>query len=491
LVRQRQLDRRQNADLGDHRVCDVRDEVVVSNPQGFDAEASPAGGLSSVRGRTTPGRSAAFRRWALPTILVVALLIRIAVIAADSGYQPHNDAFEYDYIAHSLADGEGFPRSGYLLYGGPSAIRGPGYPLFLAGVYLVSGDSMTAGRVAGALLGALAVWLIFLIVRRIWGFPTALAAAALAAVFPPLVLLSRDLLSESLFIALELAAVLCVLNFRRAGGAIRWALAAGALCGLAALTRNTAFALVVAIPVGLCLGNPLRSPGLLVAPAVGLAAAAIVIAPWTIRNAVEFHAFVPLTTSSGITSAGTYNQASYGQKGTHGAWRDPQIVPEFESLFKTRGLEETEVDSKLRGAARHFAWQHPGYVGEVFGWNLMRLFEIEGGSVVDSDGSVLDQRGIGSADPLAERIGLAIAGLLALAGIAALVVSRRAGSPARRVPRGPLFYWLIPVLTIFVTAFLNGLPRDRVPTDPFLLTLAAIGLIWVGSTIFRPRPVPA
>jgi 4-amino-4-deoxy-L-arabinose transferase-like glycosyltransferase len=405
------------------------------------------------------------------------------VIAADGGYQPHNDAFEYDYIARSLADGEGFPRSGYLLYGGPSAIRGPGYPLLLAGVYAVSGDSMDAGRVAGAILGALAVWLLYLVVRRIWGVPTALVAAALAAVFPPLVLLSRDLLSESLFIVLELAAVVAVLNFRRAGGALRWALVAGALVGLAALTRNTAFALVIAIPIGLCLGNPLRRPGLLAAPAVGLAAAALVVAPWAIRNAVEFHAFVPLTTSSGITSSGVYNQTSYDQSWTHGAWRDPQIVPEFEHLFKDPSLHEPEVDSQLRRAAHDFAWQHPGYVGEVFGWNLLRLFEIEGGSVVDSDGSVLDQRGIGSADPASERIGLGLAGLFAIVGAVALIRSRRDDDPRRRVPRGPLFFWLIPLLTILVTALINGLPRDRVPTDPFLLTLAAIGLVWIGTAV--------
>jgi 4-amino-4-deoxy-L-arabinose transferase-like glycosyltransferase len=469
----------------------VRDEVVASSPQRFHGEASHLGGLSSVWGRTSPPWAAPLRRWAPLGIVVLALVLRLAVIAADSDYRPHNDAFEYSYISRSLADGEGFPRSGYLLYGGPSAIRGPGYPLFLAGVYLVSGDSMNAGRVAGALLGALAVWLLFLIVKRIWGLPTALAAAALAAVFPPLVLLSRDLLSESLFITLELAAVLCVLNFRRAGGALRWALAAGALCGLAALTRNTAFALIVAVPVGLCLGNPLRRPGLLLAPTIGLVAAAIVIAPWTIRNAIEFHAFVPLTTSSGITSAGVYNQTSFEQGETHGAWRDPQIVPEFEHLFKTPGLEEPEVDSKLRNAARQFAWQHPAYVGEVFGWNLLRLFEIEGGSVVDSDGSVLDQRGIGSADPLSERIGLGIAGALALLGIVALIRSQRDDAPGRRLPRGPLFYWLIPVLTILVTAFLNGLPRDRLPADPFLLTLAAIGLIWIGRGLTRGREVPA
>jgi len=150
----------------------------------------------------------------------------LAVIAGDDGYRPHNDAFEYDYYAKSIAAGNGYPESGYLRQRGPTAIRGPAYPYLLGGVYAVSGDSRTVGRVVGAALGALSVLLLYLITRRIWGRRVGLVAAALAAVFPPLVLLSRDLVSETLFIALMLGALLCVLNFRRSGGALRWAAAA-------------------------------------------------------------------------------------------------------------------------------------------------------------------------------------------------------------------------------------------------------------------------
>jgi len=418
-------------------------------------------------------------RTVLVAIVLAGLALRIGAIATDGGYKPANDAFEYDYYARAIADGDGYPRSGYLLQGGPTAIRGPGYPYFLGGVYALSGSGITAGRIAGALLGVLAIFLTYLIARRVWGVRVGLLAAALTAVFPPLVLLSRELLSESLFIVLELGAVLCALNFRRSGGALGWAAAGGALCGLALLTRNTGLALLLPLALGVLVLQPRFRPRALLGPAVLLAVTALVVAPWTIRNADQFERFVPLTTSTGITASGVYNPASR-DSGTHGAWRDPRIAPSLAPLFETPGLDEAEVDARLRREARDFAWQHPAYAAEAFGWNLMRMFELTGGSVVDREGNPVDDRGIGSATPTSERIGIAIVVLLGLVGTLALIFSRRArpGDFRRpfRLPRGPFFLWLVPFLILVTTALVNGLPRDRLPADPFLLILAAIGL---------------
>ena len=421
------------------------------------------------------------RSWIAPAaIVVVALVVRLVVVVADTGYEPGNDAFEYDLQARAVAEDGSYTRSLYLIQGGPSAVRSPGYTYFLGGIYALSGDSVTAGRIAGAVLGALAVLLLYLIARRIWGRRTGLVAAALAALFPPLVLLSRDLLSESLFIALELGAVLCVLNFRRSGGMLRWAAAAGALCGMAALTRNTGLALLLAMALGVWILRPRLRLLSLAAPAVMIACAALVIAPWTIRNAIEFGRFLPLTTSPGIATAGTYNEVSHGDGATHGAWRDPQLVPRFLPLFVTAGIDEGTVDATLRREAREFAWEHPGYLAETSVWNLLRLFEIAGGSVVDGRGEPVDDRGIGSAVPLSERIGLAAVALLAAVGIFAIVRTRSpAEAGTRRIPAGPPFLWLIPTLMIITAMPIAGLPRYRLPADPFLLILAAIGALWL------------
>jgi 4-amino-4-deoxy-L-arabinose transferase-like glycosyltransferase len=476
--------------LADHGDRDVRHEVAAGSSFQTEAKGLPTREALSHSDRR-PARQRAHRWLAPAAIVLLALGLRVAVVVPDGGYRPANDAFEYDYMARSIAAGDGYPRSGYLLYGGPTAIRGPGYPYLLGAMYAASGDSRLAGRLAGAALGALTVLLVYLIARRIWGRRIGLLAATLTSVFPPLVLLSRELFSESLFIPLELAAILCLLNFRRSGGALRWAAAGGALCGLAALTRNNALALLIVAPLAVWTLRPRLSVRALAAPAALLACAALVVAPWSLRNTAQFGRFVPLTTGPGLTAAGVYNQTSHDEGGTHGAWRDPQIVPGFAPLFVKPGMDEADVDAALRRDARDFAWAHPAYVAEVLAWNLLRMFEVAGGSVVDLGGRPLDDRGIGSADPMAERVGLAIAAMLALLGAVALARSkpRSAGQPPR-IPRGPLFLWAVPILMIVATAFLNGLPRDRLPADPFLLILAAIGLSWLWDRL-RPQAAGA
>ncbi len=420
-------------------------------------------------------------RAAIWMIVAVALVARIAVIAADTGYVPQQDAWDYDRHARSIAEGDGYPPSYYAADGGPSALRAPGYPYFLGFVYSFTGNSITAGRIANALLGALAVWLIYLIVRRLWGARPALVAAAIAAVFPPLVLLSRDLLSESLFIALELGTVLCVLEYRRLRH-LRWAAAAGLLGGLAALTRNPGPALAIPVLVGLWVFRPRLSRAALKAPALALAVMVLAVLPWTIRNAVEFDSFVPITSGTGFASAGTYNELSYRDQTHPAAWRTPRIVPEDAGLFTEHGIDEATLDAELRHNATSFAADHPGYVFKVTGWDLVRMFEIASGSVVGVHGEEVNIRGIGSADLTSERIGLAIVGALALIALGAMIATRGAAGAARLRP-GPIFFWLVPLFLLLVSAPINGLPRQRIPIDPFLITLAALGAVWAWDRV--------
>jgi 4-amino-4-deoxy-L-arabinose transferase-like glycosyltransferase len=430
------------------------------------------------------------RRYAPLAIVVLALAIRIAVVAADTGYQPTDDAFEYDYYARSIAQGEGFTRSGYLKQGGPTAIRGPAYPYLLGFTYTLSGESTTAGRLLNAVLGALTVALIFALGSRIWGFPVGLVAAFFAAVFPPLVLLSRDLVSESLFLPLELLAVLCMLNFRRAGGSASWAAATGVALGAAILTRNTGLALVIPVAIGLAPAGIGPWAKRLRGPAIGLACALLAMTPWLVRDAVEFDRFVPVTTSGGISISGTYNQVSYSQGHTHGAWRDPQVVPGFRHLFEEPGRDEADVDAILRHDAISFAWDHPAYVASTSAWNLLRLFEIEGGSVVDSKGRPLDQRGVGSETPTSERIGLALAVLAALGGIAILLAARRRGRRTGQPPdppSGPAFLWAVPIVMLAIAIPVAGVPRYRLPADPFILLLASIAAVSIVDAARRRR----
>ncbi len=420
--------------------------------------------------------------WLLPVLIaLVAVAIRVVVIVADTGYQPFNDAFDYDRHAASIAAGDGYPGSEYGSGVGPTALRSPGYPVALASVYAVSGDSVDAGRLAGAALGGVTVLFVFLLAAPVWGRSVGLVAAAMTAAFPPLVLLSTELFNETLFIPLALGAVLSATRYRDSG-LLRWAVLTGVLAGAALLTRNAGLALLLPLLAALWFAGRRRSRPLL-APGAALVVVALLIAPWTVRNAVEFGRFIPIAASSGVTLSGVYNQVSKSDEEFPAGWRNPSMVPDFEPIFATPAIDEATLDAELRGRALDFAGAHPGYVLEVGFHNLLRMFLLEGGSVVAPDGEVTVD-GIGSKSTASERVAMAIIVPLALLGIAAILVpGLRRSWPGGSPPRPTLLLWLVPIALLVATAPINGLPRHRLPIDPFMLMYAAVGSAYLWGVV--------
>ncbi len=81
-----------------------------------------------------------------------------------------------------------------------------------------------------------------------------------------------------------------------------WVAAAGVLTGLATLTHVNGAVIVLPLIAAVWTRPAALSPRALAAPALlVLAAALLTIAPWTIRNAVELHRFIPVTDETGIT----------------------------------------------------------------------------------------------------------------------------------------------------------------------------------------------
>ena len=206
----------------------------------------------------------------------------------------------------------------------------------------------------------------------------ALVAGAIAAVFPPLVLVGSSLLSESLFIPLVLAAVLAALRHRATATGVRWALTSGALAGLAALTRGNGVALV--IPLGFLVWSrrPRLRPAALAAPAALVAAAVVVLIPWTVRNAAVMHAFVPISTEGGYVVEGTYNRVAAHDTPYPGLWLPP-VAELREALARHPRASETQVSDTLEDEAGDYARAHPGYVATVLFWGAVRTLGIAPG----------------------------------------------------------------------------------------------------------------
>lgn len=103
---------------------------------------------------------------ALAAIIAIGLGLRVA--EAWDGRPPVYDAQAYAAIAANLEAGEGFTAGEGATQ--PSSNYSPGLPLFVAGLYALSGgEHERFARIVLALVGTLAVLFAFLIGRRLSG----------------------------------------------------------------------------------------------------------------------------------------------------------------------------------------------------------------------------------------------------------------------------------------------------------------------------------
>jgi 4-amino-4-deoxy-L-arabinose transferase-like glycosyltransferase len=398
-------------------------------------------------------------------LLVLALGVRIWRVQSTS-YLPINDASSYMTLASQVAhSGDYTARAGAGGSRGPTAYFPPAFPYFLAAVDLIdghrgqSGPAIHPARLALAALGTVTVALLGLVALEAFGLETALIALALAAIYPVFVSLSATIYAENLLLALEIAAVWCALRGRRSATPYRWIAAAGVLTGLATLTHVNA--LVLVLPLGVAAWSARRTPA---APAVLVAATVLSVAPWTIRNAIVLHHFIPVSDETGITLAGTYNPTSAADRRIPYRWLFYLSVPSYEPIARQAPrLSEPELSSKLQHAAFHYISHHPLAPLKAGYHNLRRLLELEGPQAWEtSAGSI-------SISTRAARIGVYgfwIVALLALGGAFTRF--------ARRAPR---WLWAIPVLLALSVVFVNAeTPRFRAPIDPFLIMLGSCAL---------------
>jgi hypothetical protein len=420
----------------------------------------------------------------IPAALVlVAIVLRLGFVAATPDYRPAHDDRRYDRIACAILvsgsyaaeppevtrRGCGEPPGGASV--APSAFRPPGYPAFLAGVYGISShipvDRWTAARIAQAIMGALLAGLTGLMAARVWGRDVGLVALGLAAVAPPLVLVGASLLSDLLFAVLVASAVLAGLTSR---GRMSLLALAGVLVGLAALTRPNALAVLLPLALAAWAGAG-GGAGMRMRPVIALVVAAlVVITPWTIRNAVAFDTLVPISTHTGESLAGTYNESARERTDHPGAWRPPRQVPALADVFE-RG-DEVWRQRELTRRALSFAREHPGYLVEVSARNSLRLLGLGGSSW---------SRGNARAMSLPP-----VAGDVAAHGSVPIVVLALVAACLRATRRAPWWLWLVPLLLVVSTVPVAGEMRMRAAIDPFLIMLAAVTLTY-GARRFRRR----
>jgi 4-amino-4-deoxy-L-arabinose transferase-like glycosyltransferase len=233
----------------------------------------------------------------LPTVFVLALIVRLinlALLEGDKAFFAESDATSYWATGAALA-------KGYAFWPTLSSMtdRMPLYPLLLAGVRSVFGDAPRAAAFIQAAIDAGTCTLIAALGALISPL-TGLIAGILAALSATLIVLSSQILTDTLFLfflAVMLLAGACFL-LRPAN---RLAIVAGLAGGLALATRpGIVLLLIAAVPLIFIIASiEWRSFARALAAAILFAiAAAAPITPVLLRNAIGYGSF-SLATQTG------------------------------------------------------------------------------------------------------------------------------------------------------------------------------------------------
>lgn len=307
------------------------------------------------------------RRVHLWLIALAAIVPRLAVLLHErdqilTSFTDKSDDFALTFVHHGMFG---------LVPGEPSAYTQPLYGFFLVPVYWIFGREWWSVGLVQIGVATATAFLVYAIGARVLSRSAGTVAAVVATLNPYLVWhdvhLNREILDQLVMAAL----VLCVLVAadRRS---LPWSLVAGLFGGLAILgnVRMAFLPLVLA-------GYLLFRNGWSWAPLALIAAAAVTVTPWIVRNRVEVGCFALTTDGRALWKAN--NEQTYDLL-SHGKWIDdvkdppghPFPNPEEARVIYARGGGVAEIDECANEAYyQHKAWRfvrdHPGAKAKLAG----------------------------------------------------------------------------------------------------------------------------
>lgn len=297
-------------------------------------------------------------------ICVVVVVARIVLAFVTPAPELVEDAAGYHLAAQRLV------QQGYYAYvhpevpvrnPAPNALVLPGYTVFLAALYKLFGsDPQPLVSIVQALVSGLTMWGVFLLTRRMAGVRAGLSATVLMAVYPPFWWSYRYVLTEEVFSALVVwTALALVAAYEAPPGrrqVARWA-SVGALAVASTLVRAVGGVWVLAAGLALLAVSVGDRRRVLKGGIIAAVVAVALIAPWWVRNAAIYDAFVPLNTKFAGTEL-THLVEDREQLGRLVAPFEPTYIDAKADYERQAGLAELTDDLRA-GALREDA---AGYV---------------------------------------------------------------------------------------------------------------------------------
>ena len=309
----------------------------------------------------------------LLVIFLIALTLRVAWIATLNNTVDEWKEEGVKEAAWSIIEGRGYsmPRS-VSIYPGSQPLyawREPGFAFFLVPVFFLFGENYLVAKLLLALLGSLAVVLLYHLGRETFDSEKVGMAAALTALFlPELIYWSGYLSPESLTVFILLPPILFLTRSVKNPSFFNVFLT-GILLGVAALTRAqtiliTPFLLFSYILVCRNKGRALRSAVSM------LLFFGLVLSPWVVRNYAIFHQPVIIPTVTGEVLYIANNPGALREI------NEPTAFFHGEDLFLFKGKSELEICRWYRKEALKFILNRPGDYLKLVGNRFIRFWRL-------------------------------------------------------------------------------------------------------------------
>jgi 4-amino-4-deoxy-L-arabinose transferase-like glycosyltransferase len=306
----------------------------------------------------------AYVKWVQPLALDEVTEVSLRHYPGISGHGLWADEFQYLSIAKCISSGGGYG----LAPGEPTAIRVPGYPLFVASLFLIFGSSHTVALLGNAFLIALLPALTFVLSKSAFGCKSAAIAAFFCALDPGLYYnVLNEANSEALFAVLLCAATVTLQRavlpspygwradrkvenisttqprtLSETRSIILFALA-GVLFGAASLTRTgfLGLPLFIVLMVLVVRKRSLSFKKVM----VFCLAFVITLCPWALRNRAAMGKLMFSSTNDGVTLLGSVLAA----KQRRGDWINPEFVaPQYAQVRQIQNpVERDRTETRL------------------------------------------------------------------------------------------------------------------------------------------------
>ena len=449
--------------------------------------------LLPVKPRPRRGKGTSTRVWLLLAVLALGLGLRVANLA---------DISDSPFFTRPMVDGQAYDRWALAIIGraeNPEVkaavnqpfFQDPLYPYFLALIYTVFGHSYWAVYLFQLVLALVFLLLVYDTARRLFDWRAGIMAAAMAALYKPLIFYDGQI--EKTALAVFLTALFLWLFLRTASrkpqaasrkartGDVLWPMASGVALGLVALTRANALLFAPLLPLALALNPQAASRRLRIgAAASSLLGVLLVIAPVSIRNSLLTREFTLTTTQAGQNLY--IGNSPYNTTGQFEA--PPWVRP-------TPGYEQADFAEHARKTANREL--SPGqvsrfYVRAALDWARTRPRDFAGllwrkTVLYFSNYEVSDNQDIYffSRYSWVLRLPLLSFGLVFALGLAAMILFARGLGRLSLV----IFFFASAVSVIAFFVF----SRYRIPTLPALLPFAGAMPPWLADS-YSARPAP-